>query len=101
MRAKASTAGNIVGKAVPVSNTEVCHLPVYFFESSFPRTLPQDDNQVLRTWHPDGPNGTFEKKSEILPHHEVLLRLDAMDLDRGDPFISISSPSTQQSICRR
>jgi len=64
MRARASTAGNIVGKAVPVSNTE-------------------DDNQVLRTWHPDGPNGTFEKKSGILAHHEVLLRLDAMDLDRG------------------
>jgi len=64
MRAKASTAGNIVGKAVPVSNTE-------------------DDNQVLRTWHPDGPNGAFEKKSGILPHHEILLRLDAMDLDRG------------------
>lgn len=95
MRAKASTAGNIVGKAVPVSDTEVSHSPVPPFEASPPITPSQDDNQVLRTWHPDGPNGVFEKKSGILPHHEVLLRLDAMDLDRGDlPFISIPSPPT-------
>ncbi|KAF9777519.1 serine-tRNA ligase [Thelephora terrestris] len=57
LRVRASTVGNIVGKDVPVSNTE-------------------DDNKVLRTWHP-------MKKSGILAHHEVLLRLDAMDLDRG------------------
>lgn len=37
----------------------------------------------MRTWHPDGPNGQVEKKSDIMPHHEVLLRLDAMDLERG------------------
>lgn len=93
MRAIASTAGNIVGKAVPVSKTEVSHLLTFYPGSSPPRTVSQDDNQVLRTWHPDGPNGVFEKKSGILAHHEVLLRLDAMDLDRGDlPFISIPSP---------
>ena len=39
MRVKASTAGNIVGKAVPVSNTEVSHPPVYFSEFSSPRTI--------------------------------------------------------------
>jgi seryl-tRNA synthetase len=38
---------------------------------------------TLRTWHPDGPNAQVEKKADIMPHHEVLLRLDAMDLDRG------------------
>jgi hypothetical protein len=38
---------------------------------------------TLRTWHPDGPNGQVERKTDIMPHHEVLLRLDAMDLDRG------------------
>ena len=93
MRVKASTAGNIVGKAVPVSNTEVSHPSISPFKSSLSRIVPQDDNQVLRTWHPDGPNGAFEKKSGILAHHEVLLRLDAMDLDRGDPFSnSVSSP---------
>jgi seryl-tRNA synthetase len=43
----------------------------------------QDDNATLRTWHPDGPNAQVEKKADIMPHHEVLLRLDAMDLDRG------------------
>ncbi|KAI0058342.1 serine-tRNA ligase [Artomyces pyxidatus] len=64
MRQKASTIGNIVGKDVPVSMTE-------------------DDNVTVRTWHPDGPNGQVEKKSDILAHHEVLLRLDAMDLERG------------------
>lgn len=64
MRQKASTVGNLVNKDVPVSLTE-------------------DDNATMRTWHPDGPNGTVEKKADIMPHHEVLLRLDAMDLDRG------------------
>lgn len=48
---------------------------------------------MLRVWHPDGPNATFEKKSGILAHHEVLLRLDAMDLDRGKLFSSPFLPS--------
>lgn len=56
--------GNLVGPAVPVSNTE-------------------DDNATVRTWHPDGPNAQVEHKTTILPHHEVLLRLDAVDLERG------------------
>ncbi|KDQ56895.1 hypothetical protein JAAARDRAFT_158131 [Jaapia argillacea MUCL 33604] len=64
MRVKASLVGNLVGKDVPDSLTE-------------------DDNAVLRTWHPDGPNAQVEKKTDIMPHHEVLLRLDAMDLERG------------------
>ncbi|PSR81757.1 hypothetical protein PHLCEN_2v6266 [Hermanssonia centrifuga] len=64
MRQKASTVGNIVGKDAPISLTE-------------------DDNQTLRTWHPEGPNGLVQKKADIMPHHEVLLRLDAMDLERG------------------
>lgn len=38
---------------------------------------------TIRTWHPEGPNGQVEKKTNIMPHHEVLLRLDAMDLERG------------------
>jgi seryl-tRNA synthetase len=81
MRQKASTAGNIVGKGVPVSATEVCNLHSGCY--IFLHFNNKDDNEVLRTWHPDGPNGQFEKKSDIMPHHEVLLRLDAMDLDRG------------------
>ncbi len=44
MKAKARTIGNIVGPKVPISNTE-------------------DDNAVLKTWHPDGPNGQVEKKT--------------------------------------
>ena len=38
---------------------------------------------TIRTWHPDGPDAQVEKKTNIMPHHEVLLRLDAIDLDRG------------------
>jgi len=63
MRTTAGNIGNIVGKGAPVSQTE-------------------DDNVTLRTWHP-GPNAQVEQKKDILAHHEVLLRLDAMDLDRG------------------
>ncbi|GJE93183.1 serine-tRNA ligase [Phanerochaete sordida] len=62
MRQRAATVGNIVGKDAPVSLTE-------------------DDNVTVRKWHPTG--GEVEKKTGIMPHHEVLLRLDAMDLERG------------------
>lgn len=64
MRAKAGTIGNIVGDKVPISQTE-------------------DDNRVMRTWHPDGPNGQVEKKNDILSHHEVMMRLNLFDQDRG------------------
>jgi seryl-tRNA synthetase len=63
MRNKAGTVGNIVGKNAPVSLTE-------------------DDNAALRTWDPKG-LAEPEERAGILPHHEVLLRLDAMDLERG------------------
>lgn len=64
MRLKAGTIGNIVGDNVPVSETE-------------------DDNLVTKTWHPDGPNGQFEKKDHFLSHHEVMYRLDLFDTERG------------------
>lgn len=64
MRDKAGTIGNIVGPKVPISQTE-------------------DDNAVIRTWHPDGPNGQVEKKTDILSHHEVMLRLSVFDPERG------------------
>ncbi|PBK63789.1 serine-tRNA ligase [Armillaria solidipes] len=64
MRQKASTVGNIVGKTVPVSQTE-------------------DDNVTLRTWHRADEGDEPPVRTDIMPHHEVLLRLDAMDLDRG------------------
>jgi seryl-tRNA synthetase len=70
MRQRAGTIGNVVGKDAPVSLTE-------------------DDNVTLRTWHnpqePDEP----EQRPNILAHHEVLLRLDAMDLERGKYAIVI------------
>ncbi|KAF5384438.1 hypothetical protein D9615_003329 [Tricholomella constricta] len=64
MRQKAGTIGNIVGPNAPVSLTE-------------------DDNVTVRTWHPEGETEEPPARPDILPHHEVLLRLDAMDLDRG------------------
>ncbi|KAG6907529.1 hypothetical protein DXG01_008565 [Tephrocybe rancida] len=64
MRQKAGTIGNIVGPNAPVSLTE-------------------DDNVTVRTWFPAGETEEPPARPDILPHHEVLLRLDAMDLDRG------------------
>lgn len=87
MRQKASTVGNIVGKSVPVSQTEVCYINPTLYVSLLTRC--QDDNVTLRTWHPDGEGVQVEKKAGILAHHEVLLRLDAMDLDRGALFFFI------------
>lgn len=43
----------------------------------------QDDNTIIRTWDPKGELAEPAPREGILPHHEVLLRLDAMDLDRG------------------
>ncbi|OTA61152.1 serine-tRNA ligase [Hypoxylon sp. EC38] len=61
LKAKVNTVGNIVHDSVPVSDNE-------------------DNNVVQRTWAPEGV--TVEKK-DVLSHHEVLLRLDGYDPDRG------------------
>lgn len=41
----------------------------------------EDNNAVQRTWCPEGV--TVEKKEGVLSHHEVLLRLDGYDPERG------------------
>ncbi|KAH8829105.1 seryl-tRNA synthetase [Flagelloscypha sp. PMI_526] len=64
MRHKAGTVGNIVGPNAPTSQTE-------------------DDNAIVRTWHSATESDEPPLREGILPHHEVLLRLDAMDLERG------------------
>lgn len=61
LRKTLSTIGNIVHDSVPVSDNE-------------------DNNELLRTWAPEGV--TVEKK-DVLSHHEVLLRLDGYDPERG------------------
>ena len=43
----------------------------------------QDENVTIRTWHPDGPNVEVKQRTDILAHHEVMLRLDAFDMERG------------------
>ncbi|KAL1408452.1 Cytosolic seryl-tRNA synthetase [Vanrija albida] len=69
---KANRIGNIVDPACHVSQTE-------------------DDNPIKRVWHPE-PNhkgnsepglGADDKRTDILPHHEVLYRLEAFDTERG------------------
>ncbi|KAI1377347.1 seryl-tRNA synthetase [Hypoxylon crocopeplum] len=61
LKTKIKTIGNIVHNSVPVSDNE-------------------DNNVVQRTWAPEGV--TVEKK-DVLSHHEVLLRLDGYDPERG------------------
>ncbi|KAJ7756990.1 hypothetical protein B0H16DRAFT_1371045 [Mycena metata] len=59
MRQKVGLVGNIIGNDVPA------------------------DNATLRTWHPVQETDEPPVRTGIMPHHEVLLRLDAIDLDRG------------------
>ncbi|KAK3181104.1 Cytosolic seryl-tRNA synthetase [Lecanicillium sp. MT-2017a] len=61
LKKKIKSIGNIVHDSVPVSNNE-------------------DDNTVQRTWAPEG---VKVEKRDVLSHHEVLLRLDGYDPDRG------------------
>jgi seryl-tRNA synthetase len=59
---KLSLIGNLVHDSVPVS-------------------MDEDNNEVIRTWHANGKAPT--KRTDILPHHEVLHRLDGFDSERG------------------
>ena len=59
---KAKSVGNYVHKDVPVSATE-------------------DDNAVVKTWAPADRKAEF--KSDGIPHHGVLTRLNGYDPERG------------------
>ncbi|KAK8110538.1 uncharacterized protein PG998_006995 [Apiospora kogelbergensis] len=61
LRKKVGSIGNYVHESVPIHDNE-------------------DNNDVLRTWAPEGV--TVEKK-DVLSHHEVLTRLDGYDPERG------------------
>ncbi|KAL6950089.1 Cytosolic seryl-tRNA synthetase [Hanseniaspora vineae] len=70
LKKKVGTVGNIVHPSVPVSNDE------------------EADNALVRTWKPE----TYEKIEKVaaatnspasLSHHEILLRLDGYDPERG------------------
>ncbi|KAK3637855.1 Cytosolic seryl-tRNA synthetase [Elasticomyces elasticus] len=58
---KAKSIGNYVHESVPVSDNE-------------------DKNAVVRTWAPEGAEVV---KKDCLSHHEVVVRLDAADFERG------------------
>ncbi|CED83124.1 seryl-trna synthetase [Phaffia rhodozyma] len=64
MRKLCGTIGNIVAEGCPISLTE-------------------DDNSLIRQWHPDGPDAQPVHRTDIIAHHEVLHRIDAFDLERG------------------
>jgi hypothetical protein len=59
----------------------------------------QDDNPILRVWHPEPnhkgntePGLQVEDKTEgIISHHEVLARLEAFDMERGQLSLAASS----------
>ncbi|CEQ39544.1 SPOSA6832_01093 [Sporobolomyces salmonicolor] len=73
MRKKANSIGNIVHESVPISDTE-------------------DDNAVVRTFFPMDANGESAApvkgaglimKEGVLSHHEVMYRLDMLEMERG------------------
>jgi len=59
--AKLGTIGNLVHSSVPVSNNE-------------------DNNELIRSWTPEGVN---VEKRDCLSHHDVLSRLDGYEAERG------------------
>lgn len=62
LRAIVKSVGNYVADSVPVSDDE-------------------DNNEIIRTWPPQTPDKS--KSNNLLPHDEVLLRLDGYDPERG------------------
>lgn len=65
LQVKVKSIGNYVHDSVPVSDNE-------------------DNNGIQKTWAPEGV--TVEKKA-VLSHHEVLLRLDGYDPERGTKVV--------------
>lgn len=63
MMTKVQGIGNIVHDSVPVS-------------------MDEENNEVIRKWQPDDGPAT-ETKTNLLSHHEVLLRLNGYDPERG------------------
>ncbi|SCV16255.1 Serine--tRNA ligase, cytoplasmic [Nakaseomyces glabratus] len=69
LRQKVNQIGNIVHPSVVVSNDE-------------------ENNELVRTWKPEGladvgPVASVTGKPAALSHHEILLRLDGYDPERG------------------
>lgn len=82
LRIRAGRIGNIVHPSVPVSMDEVGCWPSVCAASAESED-DQVDNGLIRTWHPQGPNATPEKRTDILAHDLVMDRLDMLDQERG------------------
>ena len=87
MRVKASTVGNLIHPDVPVSDSEVRPpLPRTSCPNSLSHlrgiTTQQDNNALIEEFSPKE-YGPLEKRTDIWAHHEVLLKLGAVDLERG------------------
>ena len=67
LRTKAKSIGNYVHDSVPVSDNE-------------------DNNEIIRKWAPEGFNENTQEQAS-LSHHEVLLRLDGYDPERGTKLV--------------
>lgn len=109
MRKKAGSIGNIVHESVPVSSTEVRLEFTYrsrqrtcspSFDSLLFSASQQDDNKVERTFYPKDPNGEsappvkgggLHMKEGVLSHHEVMHRLDILEMERGEIIILLPS----------
>ncbi|RKP06030.1 seryl-tRNA synthetase [Thamnocephalis sphaerospora] len=61
-KTKLTTIGNLVHESVPTSMNE-------------------DNNEVIRSWNANDEEP--KQRTDILPHHEVLHRLDGFDAERG------------------
>ncbi|KAF1839046.1 seryl-tRNA synthetase [Decorospora gaudefroyi] len=66
LHAKAKSIGNYVHSKVPVSDNE-------------------DNNEVQKTWAPEGRKAEF--KQDGIPHHGVLARLNGYDPERGTKIV--------------
>jgi len=98
MRQKVSTIGNIVGPNAPNALTEVSDYCTAQIFNGF--MVTKDKNVIVRTWQSDGKVGEPVGEPDIMPHHEVLLRLDAIDLDRGMSLLELSLTLQKAHRCR-
>ena len=67
LRTKAKSIGNYVHDSVPFSDNE-------------------DNNEIIRKWAPEGFDENTQEQAS-LSHHEVLLRLEGYDAERGTKLV--------------
>lgn len=92
LKTKVKSIGNIVHDSVSLSLQgklsfwRVSYHPGRILNviSQVPVSDNEDNNAIQRTW---APPGVAVEKKDVLSHHEVLLRLDGYDPDRGTKVV--------------